>query len=201
MTLEGLNEDFRDLLVLLADLGVEFLVVGAYALAFHGAPRASGDIDVFVRPSEDNARRVFEALRRFGAPLQAAGVTAAEFEQAGMVSQLGLPPRRIDLLTESLGRRFRRSVGLSGGRRGRRSHGLLHRTRRAPEEQGGDGPAEGHRRHRAIVEDGGPETTSPRPRRCGPGIIRALRECPSRAAGTAEVRRPSTGRARCRPPR
>jgi predicted nucleotidyltransferase len=47
MTLEGLNEDFRDLLVLLADAGVEFVVVGAYALAFHGAPRASGDIDLF----------------------------------------------------------------------------------------------------------------------------------------------------------
>jgi len=78
MTLEGLNEDFRDLLVLLADLGVEFLVVGAYALAFHGAPRASGDIDVFVRPSEDNARRVFEALRRFGAPHRSAhGVSRA----------------------------------------------------------------------------------------------------------------------------
>lgn len=103
MTLEGLNEDFRDLLTLLADLGVEFLVVGAYALAFHGAPRASGDIDVFVRPSRENARRVFEALQRFGAPLETAGVTAAEFEQPGMVYQLGLPPRRIDLLTELSG--------------------------------------------------------------------------------------------------
>jgi hypothetical protein len=51
MTLEGLNEDFADLLALLVDVGVEFVVVGAYALAFHGAPRASGDIDVFVRPS------------------------------------------------------------------------------------------------------------------------------------------------------
>src|SRR2546425_5084521 len=55
MTLEGLNEDFRDLLILFADGGVEFVIVGAYALAFHGAPRASGDIDLFVRPSPVNA--------------------------------------------------------------------------------------------------------------------------------------------------
>src|SRR5437667_6070014 len=94
MTLEGLNEDFRD------------LSVGAYALAFHGAPRASGDIDLFIRPSADNARRLFGALMRFGAPLASAGVTAADFEQAGIVYQLGLPPRRIDLLTEISGLTF-----------------------------------------------------------------------------------------------
>ena len=92
MTLEGLNEDFRDLLVLLVDAAVEFLVVGAYALAFHGAPRASGDIDLFVRPSPANAARVFTALARFGAPLEAAGVTPADFARPGAVYQIGLPP-------------------------------------------------------------------------------------------------------------
>ena len=106
MTLEGLNEDFRDLLVLLADAGVEFVIVGAYALAFHGAPRASGDIDLFVRPSAVNAGRVFDVLVRFGAPLQSAGVTAADFAQPGAVYQIGLPPRRIDLLTEISGVTF-----------------------------------------------------------------------------------------------
>ena len=106
MTLEGLNEDFRDLLVLLADAGVEFVIVGAYALAFHGAPRASGDIDLFVRPSAVNAGRVFDALVRFGAPLHSAGVTAADFAQPGAVYQIGLPPRRIDLLTEISGVTF-----------------------------------------------------------------------------------------------
>jgi hypothetical protein len=106
MTLEGLNEDFRDLLVLLADASVEFVIVGAYALAFHGAPRASGDIDLFVRPSPDNARRVFDALARFGAPLTAAGVTADDFTQPGTVYQVGLPPRRIDVLTEISGVTF-----------------------------------------------------------------------------------------------
>lgn len=106
MTLEGLNEDFRDLLVLLADAGVEFVVVGAYALALHGAPRASGDIDLFIRPSPPNAERVFQALTRFGAPLQSAGVTAADLAQPGAVYQIGLPPRRIDLLTEISGVSF-----------------------------------------------------------------------------------------------
>lgn len=106
MTLEGLNEDFRDLLVLLADTGVEFVVVGAYALALHGAPRASGDIDLFVRPTPSNAERLFQALARFGAPLQAAGVTAADLAQPGAVYQIGLPPRRIDLLTEISGVSF-----------------------------------------------------------------------------------------------
>jgi hypothetical protein len=106
MTLEGLNEDFRDLLVSFADAGVEFVIVGAYALAFHGAPRASGDIDIFVRPSRDNAQRVFNGLARFGAPLGATGVTAADFAQPGAVYQIGLPPRRIDILTEISGVTF-----------------------------------------------------------------------------------------------
>jgi hypothetical protein len=106
MTLEGLNEDFRDLLALLADAGVEFVIVGAYALAFHGAPRASGDIDLFVRPDPDNAARVFGALSRFGAPLESAGVTAADFAQPGVVYQIGLPPRRIDIMTQISGVSF-----------------------------------------------------------------------------------------------
>jgi hypothetical protein len=106
MTLEGLHEDFRDLLVLFADAGVEFVIVGAYALAFHGAPRASGDIDLFVRATADNATRVFSALVRFGPPLESAGVSAADFAQPGAVYQIGLPPRRIDVLTEISGVTF-----------------------------------------------------------------------------------------------
>lgn len=106
MTLEALNEDFRDLLVVLADAAVEFLIVGAYALAFHGAPRASGDIDLLVRPSPENAQRVVSALARFGAPLESAGVTAADFSRPGAVYQIGLPPRRIDVLTQISGLSF-----------------------------------------------------------------------------------------------
>jgi hypothetical protein len=106
MTLEGLHDDFRDVLILLLDAGAEFLVVGAYALAFHGAPRASGDIDLFVRPTSGNAERVYEALARFGAPLVSAAVTAADFARPGMVYQIGLPPRRIDVMTEISGVTF-----------------------------------------------------------------------------------------------
>jgi hypothetical protein len=106
MILEGLNEDYRDLLVLFADSGVEYVIVGAYALAFHGAPRASGDIDLFVRPTPANAERVFAALKRFGAPLAAGHVTAQDFARPGSVYQIGLPPRRIDIFTEISGVTF-----------------------------------------------------------------------------------------------
>jgi hypothetical protein len=104
--LEGLHEDFREVLVLLAEAGAEFVIVGAYALAFHGAPRASGDIDLLVRASPENAERVVAALARFGAPLASARVTAADFSQPGVVYQIGLPPRRIDVLTEISGVSF-----------------------------------------------------------------------------------------------
>lgn len=106
MTVEGLHEDFRDLLLLMSEAGAEFVIVGAYAMALHGAPRASGDIDLFVRPTPANAERVFAALARFGAPLQAAGVSAGDFAQPGLVYQIGLPPRRIDVLTQISGVTF-----------------------------------------------------------------------------------------------
>jgi hypothetical protein len=103
VTLEGLNEDFRDVLAALTDAGVEFLVVGAFALALHGAPRASGDIDLLARPTPDNARRVHAALRSFGAPLDAHGIRPDDFARAGTVYQIGIPPRRIDVLTQISG--------------------------------------------------------------------------------------------------
>lgn len=103
MKLEGLNDDFRDIVVQFADAQVEFVIVGAFALAFHGAPRASGDIDLLVRPTPANALRVYEALLRFGAPLPAHGVTADDFSRDGAVYQIGLPPRRIDVLTQISG--------------------------------------------------------------------------------------------------
>jgi hypothetical protein len=102
----GLNDDFRDMLEALTECGVEFLVVGAHALAAHGFPRATGDIDILVRPTPDNAARVILALRAFGAPLDAHGMTASDFGSPGIVYQLGLPPRRIDLLTEITGVTF-----------------------------------------------------------------------------------------------
>jgi hypothetical protein len=101
--LRNLNPDFRDLLLEFADGKVEFLIVGAFAVAYHGVPRATGDMDVFVRPSSENAQRVFGALARFGAPLSSTGVTTKDFATPGIVYQIGQPPRRIDVLTEISG--------------------------------------------------------------------------------------------------
>lgn len=103
MTAPEVNEDFVDMLTALALQQAEFLIVGAYALAAHGFPRATGDIDILVRPSVENALKVHRALLDFGAPVAAHGVTAADFEREGTVYQIGLPPRRIDLLTSISG--------------------------------------------------------------------------------------------------
>ena len=100
------NQDFADLLMCFDDAGVEYLVVGAYALAAHGHVRATGDIDVFVRPTDSNAQCVYNALIEFGAPVAQHGVVAADFAAPGTVYQLGLPPRRIDILTQLSGVSF-----------------------------------------------------------------------------------------------
>ncbi|HSF14345.1 MAG TPA: hypothetical protein VLK65_02190 [Vicinamibacteria bacterium] len=106
MTARELNEDFRDLLLAFADENVEFLVVGAHAIGFHGLPRATRDLYVFVRPSLENSRRVYGALAKFGAPLESARIETADFAAPGCVYQIGLPPRRIDVLTELTGVSF-----------------------------------------------------------------------------------------------
>jgi hypothetical protein len=100
------NEDFRDLLSELLDAGVRFLVVGAHAMAVHGVPRATGDLDVWIGPGPANARRAWGALQRFGAPVEQLGVSREDLETPGMVVQIGLPPRRIDLLTAASGLDF-----------------------------------------------------------------------------------------------
>jgi len=79
--------------------GARFLIVGAYAMAAHGVPRATGDLDVWVEPGPENGPRVFAALARFGAPLQALGITLPDLLVPGVVCQIGLPPRRIDVTT------------------------------------------------------------------------------------------------------
>jgi hypothetical protein len=93
------NDDFRDLLAALLAAGARFLVVGAHALAVHGVPRATGDLDVWIAADPDNARRVHGALVAFGAPVAAMGVTREDFIRPDQVVQIGLPPRRIDVLT------------------------------------------------------------------------------------------------------
>lgn len=92
-----MNRDFVEMLAALSEAGAEFLVVGAHAVAVHGRPRATGDLDLWVRPTADNAARVWKALAAFGAPL--ATLTPADFVRPDLVFQIGLPPARIDVLT------------------------------------------------------------------------------------------------------
>lgn len=99
-----LNEDYKDMLQALADEKVDFLLVGAYALAAHGYPRATMDIDIWVMPSPDNADAVLRAIRRFGAPLH--DLTKADLEKEGTVFQIGVAPRRIDIITAASGLNF-----------------------------------------------------------------------------------------------
>ena len=92
-----MNPDFRDMLSALSAEGAEFLVVGAYAMAVHGVPRATGDIDLWVRPTPANAAIVMRAIQRFGAPLDL--VQPGGLATPGLALQIGVPPRRIDVLT------------------------------------------------------------------------------------------------------
>jgi hypothetical protein len=101
--LAELNEDFADVIRAFLDESVDFVVVGAHALAAHGVVRGTGDLDLLVRPTADNAQRVARALIAFGAPLASHGVDATDFARRGTVYQLGLPPSRIDVLTEISG--------------------------------------------------------------------------------------------------
>jgi hypothetical protein len=88
-------------LAALSEVGARFLIVGAYAVSFHAEPRATGDLDVWVDATPDNARRVLRALKTFGAPLH--DLTEADLASPDVVFQIGLPPRRIDILTSITG--------------------------------------------------------------------------------------------------
>lgn len=92
-----MNQDFRDLLVEFNARGVEYIVVGAHALAAHGFVRATKDLDVWVRPIPLNAPRVLAALAAFGAPLH--DLTEADLASPGTTVQIGVPPIRIDVIT------------------------------------------------------------------------------------------------------
>lgn len=95
------NEDYRDILQSLSDEDVDFILVGAYALASHGYPRATMDIDLWVRAAMDNAEKVYRALAEFGAPLDA--VSVSDFSEEGVIFQIGVAPRRIDIITQLSG--------------------------------------------------------------------------------------------------
>ena len=99
-----LNEDYRDMLHALSDEKVRFILVGAYALAAHGYPRATMDIDIWVMPSSENADAVLRALRRFGSPLH--NLTKEDLQKDGTIFQIGVAPRRIDIITTASGLQF-----------------------------------------------------------------------------------------------
>jgi len=93
--------DFRDLLALFNAHEVEYMIVGGYAVAFHGAPRFTGDLDILINPNRENASRILEALGEFS--FKSLGLTAADFESPDKVVQLGSPPVRIDIMTSLTG--------------------------------------------------------------------------------------------------
>jgi len=101
-----LPDDFRDLLVALADAAVEFVLIGGWAMAVHGRPRATEDLDLLVRATPANSARVFAALADFGAPVGPHGIDAATFSSEGPAYRLGMKPLRIEVLTKISGVSF-----------------------------------------------------------------------------------------------
>lgn len=99
-----ISSDFRDLLTLLNECEVRYLIVGGYALAAHGFPRNTKDIDVFYEASPDNAARLMTALERFG--FGEVGLSVQDFNRCGQIVQLGFPPDRIDLISTISGVEF-----------------------------------------------------------------------------------------------
>jgi predicted nucleotidyltransferase len=105
-----LPDDFRDLLLALHDAGAAYVVLGGHAVAFHGHPRATKDLDVLVRADGENAKLVYRGLAAFGAPLAAFEVGAADFATYDGVLQMGVPPLRIDILNRADGISFDEAI-------------------------------------------------------------------------------------------
>ena len=97
----GMNRDFVEMLSALNATGADFLIVGAHAVAAHGHPRATGDLDIWVRSSSENAHRVLRALKEFGAPLS--NLSLEDLLHPDTVFQIGVSPCRIDILTSITG--------------------------------------------------------------------------------------------------
>jgi predicted nucleotidyltransferase len=105
-----LPDDFRDLLLALHDAGAHFVVLGGHAVAFHGHPRATKDLDVLVRADRTNAALVYRALANFGAPLSAFEIGEGDFATYDGVLQMGVPPLRIDILNRADGITFDEAI-------------------------------------------------------------------------------------------
>ncbi|MCY7362616.1 MAG: hypothetical protein LH629_11215 [Ignavibacteria bacterium] len=95
--MEQLNQDYREFIELLKEKEVEYIVVGAFAMAFHGHPRFTGDIDFWVRNTESNALKVYSAIIEFGFPPE--NLKESDFTSDDLIFQMGYPPVRIDVLT------------------------------------------------------------------------------------------------------
>lgn len=96
-----INQDYKEMLQCLEKHDVEFILVGAYAMAVHGYPRSTGDIDIWVDPTDKNAMKVYQALVEFGAPMSE--ISRETFSYPGVVFQIGVAPCRIDILTKISG--------------------------------------------------------------------------------------------------
>ena len=99
-----LDKDFEDFILSLNNFNVDYMVVGGYALSFHGKPRHTGDLDIWINISEDNAQKMIEVLKDFG--MASLGMTKNDFLQKGGIAQIGYPPLRIDILNEIDGVNF-----------------------------------------------------------------------------------------------
>ena len=99
-----MNRDFAEMLAALSEARAEFMVIGAHAVAVYGRPRATGDLDIWIRPTRENAERVWEALTTFGAPLHQ--ISIDDLTSDDIVFQIGVAPNRIDILTTIGGVRF-----------------------------------------------------------------------------------------------
>jgi predicted nucleotidyltransferase len=120
--LGALDRNYRSLFGILLDHEVEFLLVGGYAVAFHGYARTTFDLDIWVRPEPGNAAKVYAALAAFGAPLKSSGVDPVDFATPNCVYQIGIKPLRIDVLTRIEGVEFEaawknRTFGAIDGRK------------------------------------------------------------------------------------
>ena len=96
-----IQPDFKELLILFNKHAVDFLIVGGYAVAMHGAPRFTGDIDLYINPVAENAKRILMALAEFG--FAALDLNESDFQKPDYVVQLGVPPVRVDILTSISG--------------------------------------------------------------------------------------------------
>jgi hypothetical protein len=96
-----IQQDFKELLELFNEHRVDYMIVGAHALAYHGAPRYTGDMDILVRPDQENAERILRALNAFG--FGNVGLTPEDFREPDRIVQLGVAPVRVDIITSLTG--------------------------------------------------------------------------------------------------